>query len=301
MWIDQIICLIDILVWPVTIFLLILLARRPIQRLIPFIQRIRYKDFELEFSKKLAEVAADVGESSLLESEGSEERDKIYALVDVSPASAVIEAWKSLEQAAQEKVRQLAPKDETFQDPLRRPLDYLDHKGVLVPSAASATRDLRMLRNQAAHAGAGEISREDALKYAALASRIRTQIEAITELPTVMLAALTQLILGLNHLIDSRKYDDITIDEVYGWIETKSILPSLKTRAMGDIDLSLFGKEGPYSHFASFYHDQMERLAGGYAGDHGRKWGVENLGLCLLLAWSNELIQLGSGWYPNEM
>ena len=106
----------------------------------------------------------------MLESVDSAERDRIYALVDISPASAVIEAWKSLERSAQGKVRQLLPKDETYKDPLRRPVDYLDYKGALVPSTASAARDLRMLRNEAAHARADEISREDALQYAAVAS-----------------------------------------------------------------------------------------------------------------------------------
>lgn len=301
MSIDQVILLIDIVAWPATALLVIWLARRQIRRMVPLIQRIKYKDVEIEFSKKLAEVTADVGESPLLESGESKERDQIYALIDISPASAVIEAWKSLERAAQDKVRQLVPKAETYKDPLRRPVDYLDYKGALVPSAASAARDLRMLRIEAARAGADEISREDALQYAALANRIRAQIEAISELPTVKLTALTLLILELNHLIDSKKYDDITIDEVYRWIDQEAILPSLKRRTAGDSDLSLFGEDGPYSNFASFYHDQMKRLAVGYAGNHRRKWGVENLGLCLLLAWTNELIQQGAGWYPNEM
>lgn len=301
MSIDQAILLTDILAWPTTALFLIWLARKQIRRLVPLIQRIKYKDVEIEFSKKLAEVTEDVGETPLLESVDSAERERIYALVNVSPASAVIEAWKSLERSAQGKVRQLLPKDETYKDPLRRPVDYLDYKGALVPSTASAARDLRMLRNEAAHARADEISREDALQYAVVASRIRTQIEAIAELPTVKLTALTLLILELNHLIDTKKYAAITIEEVYRWIDEETILPSLRERTAGDSDLSLFGPDGPYSNFASFYHNQMKRLAGGYAGEHRRKWGVENLGLCLLLAWTNELIQQGAGWHPNEM
>jgi hypothetical protein len=44
----------------------------------------------------------------------------------------------------------------------------------------------------------------------------------------------------------------------------------------------------------------MYQMYGGYAGNERRKWGIENLGLCLLLAWTNEIIQQGSGWYPSE-
>lgn len=37
-----------------------------------------------------------------------------------------------------------------------------------------------------------------------------------------------------------------------------------------------------------------------HSGNEMRKWGIENSGLCLLLAWTNEMIQQGSGWYPSE-
>ncbi|QDE27997.1 hypothetical protein FIV45_12300 [Paremcibacter congregatus] len=44
------------------------------------------------------------------------------------------------------------------------------------------------------------------------------------------------------------------------------------------------------------YLERMEL----YAGQHRRKWGVENNGLCLLLVWTNEIIQRGTGWYPSD-
>lgn len=301
MSIDHVIQLTDILAWPATVILVIWLARKHIGLLAPLIRRIRYKDIEVEFSKKIAQVTEDVSESPLLAFGVAEETDRDLSLVEASPPSAVIKAWNGLELAAREKVRQLVPKHETFKDPLRRPIDYLDNKGALIPSAASAARDLRSLRSDAAHAGANDITREDAIQYVAVANRIRAQIEAISELPAVKLTALTILVMELNHLIDSRKYDDVTIDEVYRWIKNESIIPSLKKRTSEDSDLSLYGDDGPYASFAAVYHEQMMRLAGGYAGDHTRKWGVENLGLCLLLAWTNELIQQGAGWYPGEV
>lgn len=300
MTIDQFIRVIDIVAWPVTALLLFLIAPWLIKRLFPFIEKIKYKNVEIEFSKKIAQVSADLSGLQIQEIEKSKGASHAYSLVSHSPASAVIEAWNSLERAAQEKVRQLIPYDETFKDPLGRPVDYLDHKGALIPSAASAARDLRMLRNEAVHARPGAITREDALQYVAVANRIQTQIDAITELPAVTLTALTLLVLELNHLIDSRKYDDISIDDVYRWIEKEAILPSLEARTIGDAHLRLFGEDGPYSNFSSFYHDRMKCLARDYKGDHRKKWRVENLGLCLLLAWTNELIQQGAGWFPSE-
>lgn len=301
---DLVIRLIEIVAWPVTALLLIWFARKEIRLLVPLIQRIKYKDVEIDFSKQLSQVTKDVDEyvdkSKTIESKDDIDADRVLSLAEINPPSAVIEAWKELERTAREKVRQLVPEGETYREPFRRPIDYLDYKGALVPSVASAARDLRSLRNTAAHVGAGDISREDAIQYVTVANQIRVQIEAISELPAVKLTALTLLILELNHLIDSRKYDDLTIDEVYDWIEEEKIIPLLKKRTEGDSDLSLYGKEGPYSNFSVFYHEQMKQLAGGYAGEHRRKWGVENLGLCLLLAWTNELIQQGAGWHPRK-
>ena len=115
-----------------------LCLQKPIQSLIPLIQRIRYKGVEIEFSERLAEVAAEVGKSPLLVSGESEDIDQIYTLADISPAAAVVEAWKRIELAAKDKVLQLLPEGETYKNPLRRPIDYLDYKGALVPSAANA-------------------------------------------------------------------------------------------------------------------------------------------------------------------
>lgn len=297
---NYLIQLIDIVAWPTTILLVVWLARKQVRLLLPLIQRIKYKEFEVEFSERIAQLNEDIGENPSPDTRTAEVSEIVSSLADISPASAIIEAWKALEQAARDKVEELLPRGETFKDPLRRPTDYLDFKGALIPSTAAALRELRILRNDAAHANVSDLSREDVINYANVASRIQAQIEAIAELPTVKLTALTLLILELNSLIDSKRYDDISIDEVYDWIDEESILPSLRERTGTDSDLSVYGAEGPYSNFSKFYHEEMKQLAGGYAGDHRRKWGVENLGLCLLLAWTNELIQGGAGWHPRS-
>jgi len=52
-------------------------------------------------------------------------------------------------------------------------------------------------------------------------------------------------------------------------------------------------------NFVRYYHEQMHQMYDGYAGNERRKWGIENYGLCILLAWTNEIIQHGAGWYPK--
>lgn len=105
--------------------------------------------------------------------------------------------------------------------------------------------------------------------------------------------ALTLLVLNINSLIDSGEYSDIRIKDIHEAIEGKRVLRFLQERAGKDIDLSLHLDSNVYGNFESYYEAYLENIYGGYAGQERRKWGVENSGLCLLVAWTNEIIQQG--------
>lgn len=112
--------------------------------------------------------------------------------------------------------------------------------------------------------------------------------------------ALTLLILELNHLLDTGKFDDITIDQIHRSIGNGSILRDLRNIAEKEIDLSILLDTDAYGDFEGFYTKQMQGIYDAYAGDERRKWGIENKGICLLIAWTNEILQQGHGWKPNE-
>ncbi|GAG87442.1 unnamed protein product, partial [marine sediment metagenome] len=161
--------------------------------------------------------------------------------MEISPSLAIIEAWKELEISARKKVEGLTPKETKFKNILHRPISYLEYTGALPPSTARALRELQSLRNQAAHSAKLKITKENAIEYASLAKAILKQIESIRELPRIKLTALTLLILELNHLIDTGKYNQITIEDVHKTIEEKRIIPFLIETTRGDSDFSLFG------------------------------------------------------------
>ena len=114
------------------------------------------------------------------------------------------------------------------------------------------------------------------------------------------LTGLTLLILKINHLIDLGKYDEITIEEIYKAINDGTVLRYLKEKAGNDIDLSIHLNSRTFNDFESWYVEHLQSLYDAYSGDENRKWGVQNKGLCLLLAWTNEIIQQGSGWVEDE-
>ncbi|WP_114192507.1 hypothetical protein [Edaphovirga cremea] len=99
----------------------------------------------------------------------------------------------------------------------------------------------------------------------------------------------TLLILQVNSLIDTGKYNHITIDEVHDAIDKERLLRFLKERCGSDLDLSIHFHES--MKFEREYEKRINMIYGGYAGQERRKWGVSNSGLCLVLAWTNELIQ----------
>lgn len=105
---------------------------------------------------------------------------------------------------------------------------------------------------------------------------------------------LTLLILQVNSLIDSGKYSDISIEDIHEAIEEKRVLRFLKERVGKDIDLSLHLGETSNNGFEKFFENQLYQIYGGYAGQERRKWGVSNFGLSLVLAWTNEIIQVGT-------
>ena len=96
----------------------------------------------------------------------------------------------------------------------------------------------------------------------------------------------TYTILQINSAIDTGKYQGIGVEEVEEHIDAGDIIPFLIQRLDGDVDLSLLSDVDSAELSAQLLDIY---LANG--GRERRKWGIENSGLCLLVAWTNELIQ----------
>lgn len=298
---EHIIELIRILAWPVVVLMVTIFLRKPIKSALSFMKKVKYGEVEVEFDSQLKQIKNEVAASnekqivirSLL-------RADVYRLVDVSPSAAIIEAWKDVIHIAEEKAQELAPSDNKARQLRNNPLRHLAYIGALHPRTTEVIRMLQDLRNKAAHAPSHLIDRSNALDFIELSISIISQIKTIKELPQIKLTALTFIIIELNHLLDSGKYDHLTLEEIKKAVEEKRVIPYLTETTKGDADFTLFESHGPNPHFTEYYHEQLHQIWGGYAGRERKKWGVENKGIALLLAWTNEIIQQGSGWYPRS-
>lgn len=106
--------------------------------------------------------------------------------------------------------------------------------------------------------------------------------------PKIHLTHLTFLIIGLNSLIDGGLHEGISIAEAEDAIRSGTVFTWLREKFQKNIDLSLYEANADAREAIS---EEWQALLGGYEGSEGRKWGVRNNGICLLLAWTNELVQ----------
>ena len=289
-------------IWPTLVLFIIIYFKESLIKLCEVISKIKYKDLEIWFRKEIQQIKMDAISENI--SDVSEEtKILLEENVKKQPAQSIIKAWTDLEESIYKKIKALLPPQSIQYQRLTpdRAVTELSLLGALPPKKENIINSLKIMRNRLVHSDSGiTISHKNALEYVSLAKKMQNVIELINELPAVKLTALTLLILEINHLIDSGKYDNISIDVIYKHLEDGTIFEYLKQTAGQDIDLSLLINDSPYPGFKKFYIDNMQSMYNAYGGDERRKWGVEHKGLCLLLAWTNEIIQQGSGWHPSN-
>lgn len=173
-WIEFISSIVSALAWPATVIILVVILRKPLKGLIPLLQRMKYKDFEMEFGRKLAEAREEAGVEgeTPIDAEPTPEEARINELARVSPRAAVTEAWRWVELASLEAARTLLGdkfRHKTFTFHAIRKLEQderIDRRAVLL------LHDLRGLRNDAVHSPEFAISADTALEYAQMARQL---------------------------------------------------------------------------------------------------------------------------------
>ena len=165
------------LAWPAAILFSIAILRKPLSGLIPLLQRLKYKDLELEFGKKIQELKADAAKAlpvSVPEiAPSTSVSDSIIQLAEISPRASIVEAWRELESTAAEAASRhqvgLTPREVRSTAELANALErakILDHNRL------NLFHNLRALRNKAAHSPDFALDSSSALEYADLAGRL---------------------------------------------------------------------------------------------------------------------------------
>ena len=164
-WMEFVLQLTNLLVWPFTLIVSLFLLRSPLSLLIPFAESIKYKDFELQFSQELEQVsrqASDAIPTFKFETASLEHGP----IADFLPNASILSAWSSLDKTAQQT---LLNYDANLKIPADQPYKYvgkalLDNH-LISQKQSKIFHDLRVLRNKVAHAKNYRISSVLAKQY----------------------------------------------------------------------------------------------------------------------------------------
>jgi hypothetical protein len=177
--------IVSALSWPFVVILIVIILRNPLQKLIHDLGRrlhsVKFPGGEAEFSEELAEVkqAADEAqlpqEPPLLQLESDAQR--WARLTEISPRSAIIEAWRQVEIAMRESARRVGIPDEQTRSAMALTRALGKHEAIN-PDIIAIISELRSIRNTAAHGIDVNISQSDVAQYLSLANRVVAQLRS---------------------------------------------------------------------------------------------------------------------------
>ena len=179
-WLSFVAALVKALAWPLTVLGIFLVLRRPLLALVPLLARLKFKDLELDFGRRLAEASAEAASlpGARASASAAEPDDALLRLAPIAPRAAILEAWLRLESAALRAARRQGTPEPVTQ--LRAPvhlIEALEELGVIDARQAAVFHELRSLRNSAAHALNFEPSPDAARDYVRLAARLEQALD----------------------------------------------------------------------------------------------------------------------------
>jgi hypothetical protein len=182
-WFGFVANLVDSLAWPIAAIVLVLFLRKPIKNLLPLLQRLKYKELELEFGKRVEEVkdelATELPSDAAILPPG--EINALHRLAELSPRSVVLEAWRNVELAALEAARSIGGESFRNKTLTYQAIRLLERTESLDRNVISLLRDLRGLRNEAAHAPELALTKNASLEYAESAATVARYLRRIAD------------------------------------------------------------------------------------------------------------------------
>jgi len=173
---DFIASLVDSLSWPISIFFLVLILRRPIVQLLERTASIRWGDKRIEFDNSLTDVrenvdrtiqeSPEIGMDPTSNQQALDSLNRAFEYRSKQPRQAIIEAWLEVETALDAAVERL----ELYEAYSKRrnaglAIRLLRSAEQLRGDWAEALNGLRRLRNKAAHDRQFDLAPDQAEEY----------------------------------------------------------------------------------------------------------------------------------------
>jgi hypothetical protein len=176
-WLQFISSLVQSLAWPIAIILVFYLLRAELSALIPRVEKLKYKEFEIELKMAQVEISTDKENKDIPHTEIKIE-NSLESLAGLSPRAAILESWLALETLAHKRAALEVAPGEFWRIKPHALGEELNRKGVLNTSEANAFNHLRELRNKAVHLSENIFERSEAIEYIEIANKLIQKINA---------------------------------------------------------------------------------------------------------------------------
>ena len=175
---------IEALAWPVAAIALVVLLRKEISKLTPFIKKVKAGPLEAEFEREVKQLK-EIKESNPEQTKPAQakpadtaSKNFLFQLAELHPRSAILESWVRVEAAARAVLADKSlPVAKPGYLPAARLAEPLAQQEVLNQGQVTLFHELRRLRNEVAHAQGFEPTQESARAYIDLASSLQGWLE----------------------------------------------------------------------------------------------------------------------------
>jgi len=170
--------IIDILAWPITTIIVVLVLRSPLSELVPTLKKLKYKDLELEFEREasniLAEAERDLPEISEEPIKEKEEATIMFSRRRAEPSTEILGSWRDLELT----IRELAKKHGISPGKsIRSLIKSLESNNLISNEISKITLDLSALRNKVAHSDENIITYNLSNSFSNSVSRVNAALK----------------------------------------------------------------------------------------------------------------------------
>ena len=179
---ENIVKLVDSLVWPATLIFIIICFKSEISKLFNRLKGVKYKDFEADLTS-IRQGTEELTKS--IESKDASFKDlftgavsKLYDTANVLPEAAIVASWVELETATRELLRTYGYDDNNVQ--LSKCLRQVLNDTNSPMKAYDEYRELNKIKNTIIHDGKlNGISKDDARFFADVAIELATYIKSL--------------------------------------------------------------------------------------------------------------------------
>ena len=183
-WLEFFSKIIDSLAWPASILFVLYIIRGELPTIARSLKKLRYKDLELEFEKTAQEIVEkaklSLPETKNIQLSGQSQDeliDRLISVSELSPRSAILEAWLVVEAAAVDVAKKKGISNFKSHPGPMRLRDYLVKGDLLNKDQQEIFEQLRFLRNEAVHVADAEFTKKAVDDYITSALQMAGYLE----------------------------------------------------------------------------------------------------------------------------